>query len=359
MALAVQDARSAVRDLQAENTKTFEIPDPFFADVIERKNMEQMEGPYMAWVVTPTGPGRATSHPNSTEPYRGGLRESSVEANEFLGMASYVYDIPLKMLLRLNGKRDLVKLLEDYPDNAMVSFKQKLIRQFYMGNEPDMETFVTLNGQQTYNPEGNTSRSGLFETNAPENQTATVHGLTKNSVNKWHHQYQYVPTFRTQGVKKIRRGIHLAQMTMKDPNSKGIRQVVTDSESFFNYIDWAQDRVIANDKPAADGTLAEAYDGMPFMGTHARIYPSEFIDLTQFTGDAADGVGYGLDPGTWRFFTASGKHNGHSLPTGWFDSIDPYEMPDSPTLRSLYRLYFNAYCKNLAKNFFFTGTAQP
>lgn len=357
MALRAVETISAVKDLQEENTKTFEIDDPFFYDVIEKKNLERMDGPYISFVVTPTGPGNPTSHPNSTELFRGGLRESSAEATEYLGMGSYTYDIPMKHLLRMGGTKDMVKLLERYPDNAMIDFKQRLIRQFYMGNEDEMETFFTLNGQQNYNPEGNTSRPGLFEANAPADQTATVFGLTKNSVNKWHHQYEDISSFRTQGVQKIRQGIHKAQMTLKDHRSKGIKQLVCDQETFFNYVQWAQDRVIANDTPKGDGSVAEAFQGMPFMGSAARIIPSEFIDLTQFTGAAANGVLYGLDPATWTFFTATGEHDGLKLDEGWFRAKDPYEMQDQPVIRSVYFLYFNAYCSNIAKNLFVTGGA--
>lgn len=358
MALKTADVISAVRDLQAENTETFKIDDPFFSKVIEKKNMERMEGPYVAFVITPHGPGRATGHPNGTELYRGGLREGSVQANEFLGMASYVYDIPTKMLLRLGGTKDMVKLLEDYPDNAHTDFKQRLIRQFYLGNESEMDGFVTLNGQQTYNPEGNTSRTGLFEALAPLSQTTTVHGVTKNSVNKWHNQWGDISSFRTEGVTVIRETRQKAQMTLKDPQSKGIRTLVCDQQTFFNYVKWSQDRVVANDTPKGDGTASEAFEGMPFAGSAARIYPSEYIDLSAFTGAWANGVLYGLDEATWRFFTAVGEHRGMKLEEGWFRAKDPIEMPDQPVIRCIEQLYFNAYCKNLAKNMLITGGAQ-
>ena len=359
MALKTADVISAIEDLQAENTKTFEIPDTFFDKVVTGQNMEKMEGSHIEFVITPTGPGQITSHPNGPEILRGGLRENSVRANEFLGMASYVYDIDEKQIRRMGGKNDLVKLLKQYPDNGMIEFKQALIRQFYMGTEDQMDTFVTLNGQQSYNPEGNVSRQGIFEALAPAAQSGVVHGLAKNSVRGWNHQYQHIGSFRTEGVAKLRQAFYEAEMSGVNPDSKGITDMVCDQQTFFNYVQWAQDRVIANDTPKGDGSPYEALKGMPFLGTSARLIPSPFIDLSQFSGLFAEGVIYGLDPATWNFFTADGDHDGLALEEGWFGHERPFRMPDQRVIRCMYLLAFNAYCTDLRKNFLVTGGANP
>lgn len=358
MALSQADAVSALDDLMAENTKTFEVPHYFFEAVIDNASMEKLQGPRATFVVTPTGPGNATSHKGGSETFNGGRRENSVKASAFLGQSSYTVDIPDKEIRRLGGKQDLVKLLKQYPENGDIDFKQKLVRQVFSGNEAEMDAHFTMNSQQSYDPEGLGARTGLFEAAAPTAQTGTVFGLAKNSVKRWHHQYERIGSFAVDGVSKLRRAHYAAQAALKDKRAKGIKFWAVDALTFYNYVDWMDDRVVVNDKPKTDSSIDDVAPGLSLMGTGSRIYLENGIDLDAFTGDMADGVAYGLDPGTWVFFTAEGEHAGEKLVEGWFGHRKPYWMPDQPVLRCVSMLTFNMYCFNIAKNALVTGGAR-
>lgn len=358
MAISRTAVISALEDLATENTKTFDLSHPFFDRIIDGGNLEKIEGNYQTFVVTPDGPGTGQVLRRGDELLVGGFRENSQKGSEFLGQAAYSFDVADKEIRRLGGKMDLVKLLAEKPELAIMDFKEQLARWFLQGTN-GYDVFVTLNGEQTYDPEGLGSRFGVFEAAAKNSQSQLTHGIAKNTVKNWHHQYGHIGSFRSEGTQVMRSVFYAAMQQGASLSGSGITDIYCDQETFENYIKFMDDRVIANDKPQPDRTPKNPRTGVKFLETGATIYPEPYIDLSEMTGSAtSEGVAYFLDPSTWRFFTAVGSYDGVNLNEGWFDKQGPQWVIDQLVYRTVYTVTMNGYCFDLRKNGFVTGGAN-
>lgn len=359
MAISQVAAISALEDLSTEITRTFTMSRPWFDDVIDGGNLEKLQGPYATFTITPHGPGYVQSHKQGDELLTGGAKEGSVKGTEYVGFASYTFDVSEKQIRQLGGKQDLVKLLADYPDNAITEFKELIAKAVIHGGVPGLDVFATFNGLKTYDPEGIGARTGLFEAAAPQSQTATVHGIQKNAVLNWHHQYGHIGSFASEGTSVMRQVIYTAHQQGASMEGSGIKQILADPQSFYNYVTTMDNRVIAMDRPQPDRNKSNPRVGLPFLETGANIHPEPYINIADMTGDMAEGVMYCLDPSGFRFFTQVGNYDGLALNEGWFDKKGPEWTLQQLVYRTVLTVTFNWYCYKLRQQALITGGANP
>lgn len=348
-----------LEDLQKEYTKTFTLFHPAMSEVIEKQQLRKANGPEITFLITPDGPGTMTPILNGDELIPSTARENSVKGRATSGTAVYQYTIGEEDIKLLTGKQDIVQLLKDYPERAMIEFRQNVTRQFVMGDVPELGTLPTINGQRTYQPRaGYPTQPGILHFQDKLTQNAVIHGVQHNSIPGWHNQYRDIASFRTEGTKQLRR--LMRECAQQGDQMRGIDIVLCDNETYDHYIDFNDDRVVFIDEPGIDKNDANApRKGVGFMVGGTKFVPDPFIRIDQMTGAAQNGVMYGLSLADWVFFTHSGNLPNVKLDEGWFTLRSPQQLQQQLAYQFISVLTFGAYCRDLRTQFTATGGARP
>jgi hypothetical protein len=337
---------------------TFDLYHPAFTNVIEANGKPQsLPSLYTEFGLVPVSPESITTVLHGTETIKSGRRQGSVKGNSFATRMIYSYDVPAKDLADISEAEDLVGIIKKYPMRAKLGFIEKMVKQFVMGGVADMPGFLTLNGEQTYSPNG-ASRQGVFEFEAPAAQTDTVFNVTKNSIDGWYNQYRHINGYNAQGRKQLRRAFH--DCSEQGSNLFGrVDTLLADRVSYDNYVDelegfLAQDRTAISGDPGPD---EEGFrEGVPFfMGGKARIYSEVHIKPADFsTANAQKGVIYGLNTKTWRMYT---KGDNEKTTDGWFAHRNPHRADRQEVFIYETVVHVGMYCFDLRRNFVVTGAA--
>ena len=347
-----------LEDLQKEYTKTFTLFHPAMSEVIEKQQLRKANGPEITFIITPDGPGTITPILNGDELIPSTSRENSVKGRATSGTAVYQYTISEEDIKLLTGKSDVVQLLKDYPQRAMVEFRQNLARQFVMGDVADMITMPTINGERTYQPrQGYPTQPGILQHVPKMAQNAVVHNVQLNSIPNWHNQYREISSFRTDGTKQFRR--LLRECAQQGDHESGIDIVLMDNETFDHYVDFNDDRLIFINEPGTDKNKQSAVrQGTQFMAGGTKFVADPFIRIDQMTGNGTAGVAYGLNLDAWHFFTHAGNLPSVKLDEGWFELRPPQQLQQQLAYQFISVLTFGAYCNDLRTQFTATGGAR-
>lgn len=287
---------SALQDLMPGHAETFLKFHPAFEQLIEHGSFRRTRGPFVEFVLVTNGPGSVTSIVTGEERINGGLTPAGHRGNEMCSTIVYAWDVPGQVFRDASDAGDLAQIIKDYPITGLSDFQNKLGRQLVMGNEPDMGTMFTLNGDATYNPRSLGARSGILEFAAPSAQVNTVHGIASNGVVGWYNQYGHIGSFAAEGKRKIRELFYACQAEGK--GTDGAPDVLlADAETFNNYVESMDDQVLYTTRAEGDKGAGGAKDqrvGVPFFG--AKMYRDESFDLTAFTTtNAQSGMLYALN----------------------------------------------------------------
>lgn len=348
----------ALEDLSKEVTTTFDMYHPAMSEVIEKKQLVKAAGPERTWIVNPDGPGRMLSMLYGDEEIPVGRRDNEVKCSEISGKAVYSFTIEENEVELLNSTQDVVQLLKRKVVDGVTDFKQKVAMQFVMGGVPELVALPTLNPQRTYQPQAHAAvRGGLLAFGAPDTQTGLLHGVARNSVLRWHNQYENITSFRNNGLSRFRR-LHRTIAQQGAKQGKGARITLIDNATFDNYMEFNDDRTIYTEKPKTDGTPTEAFrSGIMIVGNGTRLYADPFIDTSAMTGAAQNGLGYALDLDTWEFFTHAGTMDGIDVTKGWFEVEKPEKVPRQLAYVQYIKLRFGVSCLNPRLNGTITGGA--
>jgi hypothetical protein len=312
---------------------------------------------YTEFGLVPVSPESITTIQHGTETIKSGRRQGSVKGNSFATRVVYSYDVPAKDLADISSAEDLVGIIKKYPLRAKQGFVERLVKQFVMGGQAELPGVLTLNGDETYSPNGAT-RQGVFSFAAPAAQTSTVFGVQKNSIEGWYNQYRHVNGYMAQGRKQIRRAFH--DCSEQGSNMFGkVDIILADRISYDNYVDelegfLAQDRTQIAGDPGPD---EEGFrEGVPFfIGGKTRIYSEIHIKPDEFsTLNAQKGVMYGLNTSTWEMYT---KGDNEKTTDGWFAHRKPHRADRQEVFIYESVLHFGMYCFDIRRNFVVTGTA--
>jgi len=348
---------SALVDLEPGYEELFTRWSPMWNAVINKNGKETLQSYRKEFTVVTGGPGSVSGIDTGQEVIAGGLNQTGVRGNEIAPRMIYAFDVPGKMLDEANGKQDIARIIEAYPDLAMQDFHEFITKQFIMGEGTNgVGGFITLNGQKNYTPQGEV-RNGVFEFLAPASQTNTVFGLTKNTVAGWYNQFGDITSFAANG-RFTMRTVYDAARTQSSKLKGPVDLMFCDPLFYHNYEEDLDDMVRfvpAQSMQKGDPSITDAMDGQKFKG--AIIYPEEKILPAGFTGVAADGVCYGINSSSWHMATQG--RGGITENTGFFSTRGPIRMPTQDMWRYEIVLSMLMWCSNLRANFVISGGDTP
>lgn len=361
---------TALQDLKSKYTELFLKGHPVLSYILDKGvTRYDMQGPYREFTVVTGGPGSATGLRTGSETLRSQRRNRGVRGNEYCYLYIYHYDVPGKDLDEANGKQDLARLLKAYPELAMGDARQRWSRQFVRGSassaqDPDgtdADGFVTLNGSQTYNPQG-TARTGVFQYSTT--QTATVFGLpmanaASNATTGWAHQYAHINSFALEGAKTARTLMTRASQEGKEISSTSTDLVISDEGSYQNAVDYFDERVIVIDNLSYAPAKYIDREGIKFG--KADWYWEPDIDITDTTSfsnaNAQLGVAYMLNTSFWELMIM--RNNPEADATeNMFSFGEAVRLPDQYAYQYRIMTYINPYCTSLRHQSLMTGGSQ-
>jgi hypothetical protein len=350
---------AGLQKVEEAQGSTFDLWHPAFNKVImaggKPKTLSQL---YCEFGLVPVSPESITTILHGTEPIKSGRRQGSVKGNTYATRVIYSYDVPAKDLADISSAEDLVGIIKKYPLRAKLGFIESLVKQFVMGGVADLPGFLTLNGDQTYAPNGAT-RNGVFSFVPKASQTGSVFGVTRNSITGWHNQYRSINGYNAQGRRQLRRAFHDVAEQGQQMFGK-VNVILSDRIGYDNYVDeleglLAQDRTTIAGDPGPDEDAFR--EGQPFFvgNGKCRIYSEQHIVPSEFvTASAQKGVMYGLNTKTWKMYT---KGDNEKTTNGWF----AHRKPRRPARQEVWIyetvMHIGMYCNDLRRNFVVTGAA--
>jgi hypothetical protein len=359
MAISPDVLATALNELMPAYSELFVKWHPLLDNILKGGNMDRaaLKGPKREFAVVTDGPGTVTHVQTGTEVIAGGRTQNAHRGNVVAPRLIYAFDVPGKDLAEANGEMDLARILQHYPELALADFHERIAKQLGTGNGPGVGSFVTMNGNTTFNPDG-TARDGLFEFNSIASQTNIVHGIDPASVTGWNNQYEDVSSFATNGRTRLRKAYFAASRQGKTLGPVDL--MIGDEQSYLNYIEDLDDqvRVVKVEGDKAPGNVRQ---GIKFLD--ADFYLDDAIDITatQYTGGAdtagADGVIYGFKTPTWYLFTLG--HDASRETKGDFAVRGPFRIPDQDLYRYEIVLMMGMHTTQRRANFAVTGCATP
>jgi len=350
---------TALQELIPGYSETFTQWSPAFDQIVKAGNKETAQGPWCEFVLVPEGPGQVTTLVTGNESIAGGRRQSAVRGNTYASDMIYAYDVPGKDLREANGEQDLADLIKRYPERALMDFHELIARQLVMGDAPGVSGFPTWNGDATYNPRGVGARAGHFEYADVANQTDTVFGVAKNSIQGWVNQRRHISSFATNGRLRMRQ-LMMDCVQQGSKQDGEVKLVFADRGTFDNYLEDLDDQIQFMDTSnKGDGGHASGNrGGIPILG--AKMYSEAYIKPADISGsnpDAQNGIAYFINPATWHLFTMG--HNSGMETKGDFEARGPIRHPTQDLWRYEWVLSMGMYCDNLRLNGVLTGGATP
>ncbi len=349
---------TGLQKVEKAQGSTFDLWHPAFQKVImangKPKTLPQL---YCEFGLVPVSPESVTTILRGTEVIKSGRRQGSVKGNTFATRILYSYEIPTKDLADISSAEDLLGLLNQYPVRAKLGFIERLVKQFVMGGQDGMGGFLTLNGDQSYAPNGAT-RDGIFEFVDKNLQTNNAHNVVKNSILNWHNQHRHITGYLSNGRKQFRRAFHdCAEQGQHMYGSVDV--ILADRLTYDNYVDElegfiAQDRTKISGDPGPNET--QFREGVPFfMSGKCRIYSEQHIVPSEFdSANAQLGVAYGMNTKTWKMYT---KGSNEKTTDGWFAHRKPHRATRQEVWIHESVFHAGMYCNDLRRNFTVTGGA--
>lgn len=369
MAISPDVLATALQDLKPKFEELFLKGHPILAYVVDRGvEQHKMQGPYREFTVLKGGPGTGTGVRYGSELLRSQRKNQGVRGNEFCYRYIYHFDVPLKDLAEASGKQDLARIIDAYPEISVADARQRFNRQVARGSassgqDPDgagASGFTTLNGSQTYDPQG-TARTGVFQYSTT--QTATVFGLPMGDAAVsptpgWKHQYSHISSFSLEGAKTARKLMTRASQEGMTLEGQGINLILSDEDSYHNYIETLDDRIIEIDK--SNYKVAEYInrEGVKFGNADWWWEPDiDITDTTSFSNANAQlGVAYMLNTAKWEMLLM--QNNSDKAGGALFDIGQPIPIPDQDAIQYRIVTNLNLACNSLRHQALMTGGAQ-
>ena len=349
---------SALQELMPKYSETFTQWHPVLDRVVLKGNISRatLKGPYREFTVVTDGPGSVTQIVGGSEVITGGRRQNAVRGNTYAPRLIYSFDVPGKDLAEANGEQDLARILQNYPEEGLNDFYERIADQTMNGNGSQVGGFPTFNGDTTFAPSG-TARTGFFEFAAPAAQNDTVHGLQKQGggagVAGWYNQYGLCTAFATNGRRRMREVYFAAG---RQGRSMGpVDLVLADEASYLNYLDDLDEHVrttaVKNDH--VPGNIRQ---GIKFL--EADMFLEDSLDPAVFDGGAGrNGVMYFLKTASWYAYTLG--HDSGKETKGDFASRGPFRLPEQDMWRYEIVLYMGLHTNQMRCNGVVEGTSIP
>ncbi len=354
---------TALEDYSPVLTETFFVKHPLMNAIYQSNQIKKvgLEGPFRTFGLRTGAPGTVNTIINGSETINGGRKDIGVKGREDAVRLIYAYDVPNQDLDLANGKQDIVKLLETYPEASMDDFQMRINRQIAVGDGEDVGGFVTLNGNATYAPLG-VAKTGIMSFAARASQTSTVFNVPKeaaavNPTTGWYNQREHITAFATDGLRKLRAAYFAAT---RQGREQGILDIgFADEATYLNLLDTYEQFVQA---PVGIGNDVIAATTPDFVMFHkCKMFLEQDIEIAAAgfdSTDAEEGLVYMLNSKTWELFHAShNEYDGKGKPN-LFRMRQPFRHPQQDMMRFEAVLHANIVCNNLRANAVVTGGAS-
>lgn len=363
---------SALEDMDSELTETFLLAHPLMAYIIKGKEIEKVnaESYVKSFPIVTNGPGQLIGVPTGNESVSATRRDIGRKGNEQPYRFLYVYMIPCKDLARANGEKDIAKLLRQYPvlgmeemfDWTSVQMARGAGSSGFVPAAAGANGIVTLNGDQTYSPDGVNSRTGVFQYST--NQTATVFGVpmrnaATNPCAGWYHQYAHINGFAADGMYAF--GKMITDINQQGRKSEGGRcnLILADQGTYLRYLRMIEDKYVLIDSTQHPMAQHFSRDGITIRGGIDMYWEPDLdpTDTTSYTSaNPRLGIALVLSTADWEMFFAG---NAKTEATGGnFEHYDPILLQDGDAYQYRMAADFNFYCKQLRTQGCLTGGAQ-
>jgi hypothetical protein len=352
---------TALQDLAPGYSELFTQWHPLLEKIVKNGKIDRavLKGPYREFAVVTDGPGAVTQVLTGSEVITGGRRQNASKGNAYAPRLIYAFDVPGKDLAEANGENDLARIIEHYPELALSDFHERISQQLVMGNGSGVGGFLTLNGDQQYNPDG-ALRRGMMQFESPTDQVTsaqTVFGLSQGTVSGWTNQYRDITSFAANGRSRME-DVYYTCSAQGAKTMGPVDLLIGDKDSYLNYIS-DLDAQVRTMKVDGDKAPAQVRQGIPFLEAdfymELDIDPSATAVLT--TTEAQDGVIYFLHSKSWNAFTLG--HDSGMETKGDFDVRGPIRIPEQDLWRYEYVLHMGLYCDQLRVNGAVTGANTP
>jgi len=355
----------AVQKLTPQWQEQFYQHHPVLDKIILNGNIDKAHtgAPYLEFPVVTNGPGQVTRIETGSEVYSSVRRTVGNRGQVYCPRMIYSFIIPGKDLAEASGETAIARLLKVYPEAAIMEFHEYIVSQFVNGNGADnnVQGFVTLNGNSTWNPAG-TALTGVMEYDAATSQGDTVFNMTKNTVTGWHNQYANVTAFGTDGRSKMREVYWNASLQGKagGPCDLMLGDIVT----FNNYYDDLDSQVrYATSFKGETAKKGVSRQGLMFQEAEFYVEPTLDTSLSVFSdasgapreGGTSQGMVYFLKTDTWHMYTL-GEDTGMET-KGDFAIRGPVKVPGQDAWEWEIVLSMQLYCDRLNANGVVVGTA--
>jgi hypothetical protein len=319
-------------------------------------------GEYAAFTVITDGPGTIAKLLTGSEAYSYGRRNITRQARVYIPTHIYSYAVEGEALRHAHGPTGIANLLEMYPEQANLDFRQRTVAQFLTGNgaAANIDGLATINGDTTYNPDG-TALNGFFDFAAQTAQTDTVENLVKEAgasgTTGWYNQFGQVTSFATNGKRTMRDVYNKCNIRSSGYGTPKLG--LCDATSFNNFYESLDDQV--RYASATQKTKGEAGVDAGDLGTGLMFHDLELFDdpsiddnLAQFTF-STEGLMYFLNPKTF-FMLTLGKDPEFET-KGFFEVRGPYKLEGRDAWGWEIVSSFQVACKMLKANGVLRGTA--
>jgi len=360
MGISADVLATALQELMPGYSELFTLWHPLMEKVVLKGNMDKkaLDGPYREFVVVQGGPGNVTQVTHGSEVIAGGRNQQAVRGNTYAPRLIYAFDVPGKDLAEANGKQDLARILQHYPELGMLDFHERISDQLGTGNGSGVGGFPTLNGDTTYSPNG-TARAGILEYKTPATQGNTVHGLSSTTTTGWQNQYGEIASFAAGGRATMRKVYYAC-------NRQGAKVLgkcdllLGDETSYLNYITDLDDqvRIVTPSTKEGDRAPEKIRDGVKFLDADFFLEESIDVSAAEFTTAAASaGVIYFLNSATWHMYTLG--HDSGKETKGNFATRGPFRIPEQDLFRYEIVLNMGLHTTSKRHNGVVTGGNRP
>jgi hypothetical protein len=269
---------------------------PFFAELEKRGQVSTERGTQQEWSVPYGAPGRIIGifSGDETAP-----TDRATRINKFAlapHMLGGVIFIPKLETLINEGKRGAYKLYEKYPKATLEMLPIALERYVVGGvsgntdlvSTADLSGFGCLNGQFSSGAVTGVT-NGFLDFTAPASQSDTVLNVAK-SLTQYHYNQFQESNNSAELYDKLSLGIREATRYDNKGGGKGPQVLMLDPDSFTKWKSLKRDNVRIS--IASDSLDKSVFDDVIL---NTKVVENHFINLADFTGSAAEGVGYGLN----------------------------------------------------------------
>lgn len=336
-------------DLYDPDIRGFVQTMPFYPEVEKRGKVTTERGQYIEWPIPYGASGQmiGVTAGDETAPTDRAKRinKYQIEAHRLFG----VLTIPGQEMEINDGRRGALKLYEMYPKAYLEAFPLAMERYLVTGvsgntdliSTADLSGFPTLNGLFTGGTRQGTA-NGLLDFAAPSVQNDTVLSVAKSQTQ--YHYNQYQESANAAGLRTtLKLGLREAARFSK--GGKGPQLLMLDPDSFSRFQEQKEQHVrltVATDKMEG-ATLNEDVIG------NARVKENHHIVLTDFSGVALEGVGYGLD---FDFF----KWVWYRKPE--LSKWEEGKIANQDVMVARFLAHFTYYFEKLTSQVAFAGTAR-